>query len=82
MIHQTIVNTTDRREGPVYLRFGTVDDRTDQLGNRLVALGVELSSEMLLIQLRSTLIMTAAEAIRLSDELRRLASDVTRKARR
>lgn len=78
MIHQTYVTAVDQRSGDVYLRFGTVDRRDLPSGKSGVAVGLELTEELLLTPLRVNLIMSGAEAIRLSDELRRLASDITK----
>lgn len=82
MFHETNVSVKDARTGPVYLRFGTVDGRTAGGGYKLFAIEVELVDKALLTPIRSNLIMTAAEAIRLSDELRRLASDTNNETRR
>lgn len=81
MIHQTSVSITDSRQGPVYLRFGTVDGQTLPDGSRMVAVGMELSSNTPSTTLRVQLIMSIAEAIQLSDELRRLAFDTNNKTR-
>lgn len=82
MIHETNISLQDARTGPVYLRFGTVDGRTTSDGSPVLALGIELAEELVLTPVRTVLIMSQAEAIRLSDELRRLASDTQQKARR
>lgn len=81
MIHQTYVTPADQRGGNVYLRFGSVDSAKSPDGKPALALGVELSSEIALQGIRTVLIMAPAEAIRLSDELRRLSFDITNKIR-
>jgi len=73
MLHQTRVSKGDVRGGLVFVRLGDVNDATASTGEKLFAVGLELTEKMLLTNINVTLMMTADECLTLAAKLRELA---------
>lgn len=74
MLHQTRVGPRDIRAGQAFVRLGDVNDARSSTGERLYAMGFELSERVGLTPINVVLMMTADELLTLAAKLRELAA--------